>query len=105
MHLDLAEVCQKYGKSTHASHHCVLINSGSLARIGPNTLVTSDPEQMRKMLGVRTQYKRSDWYVAMRLDPSRDNVLSERNDEKHNELRAKMAAGVKSLTQALPGFV
>jgi hypothetical protein len=46
---------------------------------------------------VRTQYKRSDWYIAMRLDPTRDNVLSERNDEKHNELRAKMAAGVMNL--------
>jgi len=34
----------------------------------------------------------------MRLDPTRDNVLSERNDDKHNELRAKMAAGVRLLT-------
>jgi hypothetical protein len=30
----------------------------------------------------------------MRFDPSRENVESERNDEKHNALRAKMAAGV-----------
>ncbi|CAI4215918.1 unnamed protein product [Parascedosporium putredinis] len=45
------------------------------------------------MLGVRTNYRRSDWYVAMRLDPSRDNVLSQRDDTRHNELRAKMAAG------------
>lgn len=67
---------------------------GTLARIGPNTLVTSDPAVLKRMLGVRTPYKRSDWYDGMRLDPSRDNVLSERNDEKHNELRAKMAAGV-----------
>jgi hypothetical protein len=46
------------------------------------------------MLAVRTPYKRSDWYDAMRLDPSRDNVLSEKDDVKHNELRAKLAAGV-----------
>lgn len=32
--------------------------------------------------------------MGMRFDPSRDNVLSERDDDKHNELRAKMAAGV-----------
>ncbi|RDW68159.1 hypothetical protein BP6252_09555 [Coleophoma cylindrospora] len=78
MHLDLAEVCEKYG---------------SLARIGPDTLVTRDPEIWKRMLAVRTPYKRSDWYDAMRLDPSRDNVLSEKNDDKHTELRAKMAAG------------
>lgn len=78
MHLDLYEVNEKYG---------------ALARIGPDTLVTCDPELLRRMLGVRTNYRRSDWYVAMRLDPSRDNVLSQRDDTRHNELRAKMAAG------------
>ncbi|KAK3347287.1 cytochrome P450 [Lasiosphaeria hispida] len=78
MHLDLREVNDKYGP---------------LARIGPDTLVTSDPNLLRRMLGVRTRYRRSDWYDAMRLDPARDNVLSMRNDEKHEELRAKMAAG------------
>lgn len=67
---------------------------GSVARVGHNTLVTSDPNLLRRMLSVRTPYKRSDWYDGMRLDPGRDNVLSERNDEKHNKLRAKMAAGV-----------
>lgn len=46
------------------------------------------------MLGVRTKYRRSDWYDAMRLDPTKDNVLSMRDDDKHNELRAKMAHGV-----------
>jgi hypothetical protein len=66
---------------------------GSIARVGSNTLVTSDPNLLRKILSVRTQYKRSDWYDGMRFDPSRDNVLSQRDDEKHNVLRAKMAAG------------
>ncbi|KAK1755440.1 cytochrome P450 [Echria macrotheca] len=78
MHLDLREVNEKYGR---------------LARIGPDTLVTSDPDLLRRMLGVRTRYRRSDWYDAMRLDPAKDNVLSMRDDDRHNELRAKMAAG------------
>ncbi|KEZ44049.1 hypothetical protein SAPIO_CDS3787 [Scedosporium apiospermum] len=78
MHTDLLEVNEKYGP---------------LARIGPDTLVTCDPDLLRRMLGVRTNYRRSDWYIAMRLDPSRDNVLSMRDDTRHNELRAKMAAG------------
>jgi hypothetical protein len=30
----------------------------------------------------------------MRLDPRVNNVISERNDKRHNALRAKMASGV-----------
>lgn len=67
---------------------------GSLARIGPNDLITSDPEVLRKMNAVRSPYRRSNWYVGMRLDPNRENVESERDEEKHALLRAKMAAGV-----------
>ncbi|KAF4508881.1 hypothetical protein G6O67_005210 [Ophiocordyceps sinensis] len=77
-HLDLYEACQKHG---------------SVARVGPNDLVTSDPELMKRMLNVRTPYKRSVWYNGMRLDPGKDNVLSQRDDELHARLRTKMAPG------------
>ena len=69
--------------------------TGSLARIGPNELITSDPALLRRMLGVRTRYKRSDWYIAMRFDPARDNVLSQQDNELHHILRTKMSAGVR----------
>jgi hypothetical protein len=49
------------------------------------------------MIAVRSKYTRSDWYVGMRFDPSHDNVESERNDERHTALRAKMSAGVSML--------
>ncbi|OLN95806.1 Pisatin demethylase 9 [Colletotrichum chlorophyti] len=78
MHLEFYEACEKYG---------------SIVRIGPNDLITSDPDLMKHMLNVRTTYKRSDWYDAMRLDPGRDNVLSMRNDDLHNRLRFQMTAG------------
>ncbi|KAK1656573.1 cytochrome P450 [Colletotrichum godetiae] len=69
------------------------VYSGSLVRIGPNDLVTSDPDLMKRMLGVRTKYTRSDWYNAMRLDPRHDNVLSTRDDAVHTRLRSQMAGG------------
>jgi hypothetical protein len=106
MHWEYAKVCQKYGTHDAAvpvwcSVEIISLNSfcfiGSLARVGPNQLVTSDPEQMRKMLSARSLYRRSDWYVGMRFDPSHENVESERNDDRHTELRAKMAAGVSFL--------
>lgn len=70
---------------------------GGLARVGPNFLVTNDPNQMRKMLAARSPYLRSDWYVGMKFDPSRENITSERNEKKHADLRSKMALGVRFL--------
>lgn len=48
---------------------------------------------MKRMLNVRTKYSRSSWYDGMRLDPTKDNVLSQRNDDLHASTRSKMAAG------------
>lgn len=71
---------------------------GPLVRIGPDYVVTNDPAVLRRIWGVRSPYTRSDWYHAMRLDPAKDNVLSERDDIKHSELRAKLATGVGVLS-------
>ncbi len=68
--------------------------SGSLARIGPNQLVTNDPEVLRTVNGTSSPFKRSDWFDALRFDGVRDNVLSQRDIEKHKILRAKLAQGV-----------
>ena len=67
---------------------------GSLARIGPNDLITSDPAVMRRMSAVRSPYCRSDWYIGARFDPVRDNIVSIRDEDQHNKLRSMMAAGV-----------
>ncbi|KAK1593185.1 cytochrome P450 [Colletotrichum navitas] len=76
--LDLYPVSQKYG---------------SLARVGPNGLLNDDPELLKRMLAVRSEYRRSDWYDGMRFNPARNNVLSSRNEDEHSKLRSKMAAG------------
>jgi hypothetical protein len=39
-------------------------------------LITSDPEVWKRFLAVRSPYRRADWYIGMRFDPSRDNVES-----------------------------
>ncbi|KUJ15933.1 cytochrome P450 [Mollisia scopiformis] len=78
MHSALKEVTDEYG---------------SLARVGPNDLVTNDPDILRKMMAVRSPYTRGPWYDAMRLDPARNNLLSLRDEEAHTNLRNKMAAG------------
>ena len=49
---------------------------------------------MKKMLAVRSPYTRSEWYIGVRFDPVRDNIASIRDEDRHTELRAIMAAGV-----------
>ncbi|KAF5520379.1 Cytochrome P450 monooxygenase lolP1 [Colletotrichum aenigma] len=78
MHLALKRACDDYGP---------------VVRIGPNDLVTNDAELLRRMWAVRSPYRKGAWYQAVRFDPTRDNIISMRNDHDHNELRAKMAIG------------
>lgn len=66
---------------------------GPLARIGPNHLVTSDPELIHRMNAPRSTYHRGQWSTAKRFKPGSDNLLSERQEEGNEELRKKMAAG------------
>ncbi|TGO49558.1 hypothetical protein BOTNAR_0427g00040 [Botryotinia narcissicola] len=66
---------------------------GSIARIGPNLLVTSDPDTWRKVLGIRSNYERGSWFDCLRIDPHRANLITERDRSKHNALRYQMASG------------
>ncbi|KAF2132268.1 cytochrome P450 [Dothidotthia symphoricarpi CBS 119687] len=65
---------------------------GTIARIGPNELLTNDPELIRRMSSARSQYKRSDWYSGVRTDPKRDNLMSELDVHTHDKRRAQMAS-------------
>jgi cytochrome P450 len=78
MHLAVAGVCQKYG---------------SLARIGPNDLVTCDPEIIRKMGAVRSPYRRSDWYNATAFDHHVAHVFCELDEARHIDLRNRLTPG------------
>jgi hypothetical protein len=66
---------------------------GPLARIGPNELLTNDADLIRRINAPRSGYRKSDQYIAARLEPGRDNIISVRDDVHHSELRKKMASG------------
>jgi hypothetical protein len=72
----------------------LIANLGSIVRIGPNQLITNDPEVFRRTSAVRSGYRRSNWYTGTRIEADHGHVLSERDEDRHNELRAKLAAGV-----------
>ena len=67
---------------------------GSPARIAPDMVLFEDPDIYRAALAPRSLYKRGDWYKGMQLDPRIDNLLSERNEKRHTELRSKMLPAV-----------
>jgi hypothetical protein len=66
---------------------------GPLVRIGPNELITDDPEIVRRMSAARSPYGRSRWYKAGKLNPHRDNMFSQLDVTEHDRLKAQVAAG------------
>ncbi|KUJ22530.1 pisatin demethylase [Mollisia scopiformis] len=82
-HAVLADVCEKYG---------------SIACIGPNTLVTNSPELWMRMSAARSPYTKGDWYAGLRLPPGRDNIFSQQDEEIHTKRRAQMADGYAGKT-------
>lgn len=68
---------------------------GTIARVGPNDLITSSPELLVYMSGIRSPYTRTEWYYrACRHMSENDHVFSEMDEEKHRVLRQRMGAGV-----------
>lgn len=67
--------------------------NSSLVRIGPNDLITDDPEIIRRMSSARSKYGRSSWYRAMKLNPYDDSLFSMLDLKEHDKLKAKLSFG------------
>lgn len=65
----------------------------SLVRIGPNDLITDDPELIRRMSGARSRYGRSSWYRTLKLNPYDDSLFSMLDVKAHDRLKAKLSFG------------
>ncbi|KAK4124546.1 cytochrome P450 [Parathielavia appendiculata] len=65
---------------------------GLLTRIGPNLVLVSDPDEVRRISGVRSEYTKGPAYDAGRVtdDDGEPHVASQRDPAKHKALRAKM---------------
>ncbi|KAF9875337.1 cytochrome p450 [Colletotrichum karsti] len=64
---------------------------GPLVCIGPNDLVTDDPEILRRMNGARSTYNRSSWYNAAKFNPHTEAMFSMRNVKEHDKMKAQVA--------------
>ncbi|KAK4987306.1 hypothetical protein LTR50_004732 [Elasticomyces elasticus] len=56
-------------------------------------LLTCDPDLVKRMNAVRSNFTRGDWYTALRLHPTRDNITSIKDEALHSDLRNHMAPG------------
>ncbi|GAB1312517.1 hypothetical protein MFIFM68171_02727 [Madurella fahalii] len=65
----------------------------STVRIGPNELITSDPEVIRRTSAARSKYTRSNWYRLNSLDDRSDAMFNTCDTATHDRLKAQTAAG------------
>jgi hypothetical protein len=72
----------------------IQLGTGPLARIGPNDLITSSPELLWRINGVRSTYTKGGWYNGSRIQPGRDNVFSGIDEDHHTKRRAQLAPAV-----------
>jgi len=67
---------------------------GPIARIGPNSLITSHPDVWTH-IHLKPGYKRSDWfYQAARWEYQKDTVFSQTDNALHEVRRKQLAPGV-----------
>lgn len=65
---------------------------GPLVRIGPNEILTDDPEIIKKISSARSAYSRDQWYITGRLNPYQDNMFTLLEPEVHNKAKAKLSS-------------
>ncbi|KAL2016205.1 hypothetical protein VTK56DRAFT_4062 [Thermocarpiscus australiensis] len=68
-----AEANDRYGPGTP-----------STVRIGPNELLTSDLDLIRRTSATRSQYRRSGWYKMSGMDPDNDSMFSTLDTATHD---------------------
>ncbi|XEU99297.1 hypothetical protein FSHL1_004584 [Fusarium sambucinum] len=64
---------------------------GSLVRIGPELLVTSDVEVVKRMSGRKSTYSKGTWVDGVRLNPYNDTMFSVRDPHEHDQVKARLA--------------
>ena len=67
--------------------------STTTIRVGPNELLTSDPETLRRTSAARSRYTRSDFYRLTTLNPHVDAMFNTLDTNTHDRLKAQTAAG------------
>lgn len=63
---------------------------GPLVRIGPNEILTDDPEILKKISSARNSYSRDEWYLTGRFNPYHDNIFTLLEPRVHKRAKARI---------------
>lgn len=66
---------------------------GDLFRVGPNQLITTDIEVIRRMAHPKSDYYRSSFYQTFRFSPTQDNTFSLLDEQEHVRRRTNFGPG------------
>ncbi|KAK6956791.1 hypothetical protein Daesc_002071 [Daldinia eschscholtzii] len=66
---------------------------GSLVRVGPNELLTDDPEVVKRMSSAKSKYWRSDWYSGSRFNPYYPTMFITLDPAAHDKIKTRMSPG------------
>ncbi|RYP75134.1 hypothetical protein DL771_002595 [Monosporascus sp. 5C6A] len=67
--------------------------SGEYVRIGPDWVICSDSDEIRRIWNLRSGYYRADWYRATRLSRDEENVLTVMDNKAHHQLQSRIQPG------------
>lgn len=73
--------------------HRELHHSHKLVRVGPNELITGDPDIIRKINKERGGYDRGAWYNGGRINPYYENLFSTKQPAAHTKYKSRVAHG------------
>ncbi|KAK4163852.1 cytochrome P450 [Cladorrhinum sp. PSN259] len=62
---------------------------GPIVRVGPNQVVTSDPDMIRAINSARSRYPRDEWNKGGKFHPEYENVFTMCEIEEHDRFKAK----------------
>ncbi|KUI59410.1 Pisatin demethylase [Cytospora mali] len=66
---------------------------GKLARVGPNDLITSDPEIIRRMGASKSTYNKDSSYEGNRFNPYHPTMFIMLETQRHDEMKARLTPG------------
>ncbi|KAF2754941.1 cytochrome P450 [Pseudovirgaria hyperparasitica] len=75
---------------------------GPLVRIGPNEVMTDDPEILKKVASTNSTYRRAEWYLTGRFNPYFDNLFTILDPIPHQ--KAKQRSMPAYLGRETPGL-
>lgn len=60
--------------------------------MGPNELITDDPDLLRKLGAACSRYGRDEWYISSRFNPNQETMGTVLDSKDHGRIRAQFTA-------------